>query len=370
MTGGSLAFAGNPEPFLIGTNTTGANASASRGIYSAVLNAADGTIADLKLAAEVPTPSFLAHHPTHDVIYAVVGAAEFNGESGGGIVAFSRDASTMEWKPLSNQAVGGQNPCHLALDPTGQIVITANYGDGTVSVFPVRADGSLGPRSQLIQHTGSGPNESRQKGPHPHGITFSPDSRLVFVPDLGIDQIKIYDVDASGARLTPAQPDAVDLPSGAGPRHFVFSPDGKHAYSINELDSTITVFAWDSAKAVLAALASVSTLPTDWTGKNSTAEIAVHPSGQFVVGSNRGHDSLAVFKRDTTTGMLSPLSVVACGGEKPRSFSFSPDGHWVVVANQSSNTLTTFAFDAATGALTPTGHSADVGMPVCVLFEE
>jgi len=370
MMSGSLAFAGNSEPFLVGTYTTGANASASRGIYSAVLNTSNGTISDLKVAAEVASPSFLAHHPTLDVIYAVVEAAEFNGEPGGGIVAFSRDPSTKEWTPLGDQAVGGKSPCHLALDPSGQVVITANYGDGSVSVFPVKADGSVGPRSQLIQHVKSGANASQQRAPHAHGITFSPDSRFVFVPDLGLDQIKIYQVDAAGARLTHCEPDAADLPPGAGPRHFVFSPDGNHAYSINELDSTITAFGWDSSKGALKALASVSTLPPEWTGKNSTAEIAVHPSGQFVVGSNRGHNSLAVFKRDPATGLLSPLSVVPCGGEKPRSFSFSRNGNWIVVANQTSNTLTTFAFDPTTGALTPSGHSVNVGMPVCVLFED
>lgn len=365
-----MAFAGNSEPFLVGTYTTGENEAASRGIYSAVLNTSNGTISDLKLAAEVASPSFLAHHPTLDVIYAVVEAAEFNGEPGGGIVAFARDAATTEWKPLSEQPVGGKSPCHLALDPTGQVVITANYGDGTVSVFPVKPDGSVGPRSQFIRHLNTGPNEMRRGGAHAHGITFSPDSRFVFVPDLGLDQIKIYQVDVAAARLTPAKPDAADLPPGAGPRHFACSPDGNHAYSINELDSTITAFALDSSIGALTALASVSTLPADWAGKNSTAEIAVHPSGQFVVASNRGHNSLAVFKRDGATGLLTPLTVVPCGGEKPRSFAFSRDGNWIVVANQASNTLTTFAFDPTTGALTPSGNSANVGMPVCVLFED
>ncbi|MFY8216977.1 MAG: lactonase family protein, partial [Chthoniobacterales bacterium] len=202
---GPMAFAGDSEPFLIGTYTSGAEASASRGIYSAVLNTSNGTITDLKLAAEVASPSFLAYHPTLDVIYAVVEAAEFNSEPGGGIVAFSRDAATMEWKPLSNQAVGGQSPCHLALDPTGQVVVTANYGDGTVSVFPVKADGSIGPRSQFIQHVKPGANASQQRAAHAHGITFSPDSQFVFVPDLGLDQIKIYQVDAAGARLTAVE---------------------------------------------------------------------------------------------------------------------------------------------------------------------
>lgn len=362
-------IAENSIPFFVGTYTKGNDPAASRGIYSASLNLDRGEVEHLTLIAEVMNPSFLAQHPTLDVVYAVVEASTFRGEPGGGIVALSQDPKSRNWTMISEESVGGKGPCHLAVDPAGRVVITANYNDGTVSVFPIEADGSLGPRSQLIQHDGSGPHPNRQKGPHAHGITFSPDGQFVCVPDLGMDQIMIYRLDKENARLSPADPAGVAMSPGAGPRHLAFAPDGMHAYSINELDNTITSFVWDATRGKLEPMEAVSTLPDGWVGKNSTAEIVVHPSGRFVLGSNRGHDSLAVFNRDSSTGRLSQLRVVPCGGTQPRSFAFSPDGRWVVVGNQATNSLTTFAFDPESGALTPTDFQTTVGAPVCILFE-
>jgi len=355
-------------PILIGTYTRDKGEPVSHGIYRVIFDQTSGKFLELTLAAEANSPSFLAIHPSGDFVYAVVEAKEFEGQPGGGVMAFSRDTTSGALRLLNQRPVGANGPCHLAVDATGKTLIVANYGGGSVSVFPISPDGSLGERSDFHQHSGSGFDEKRQKAPHAHGITISPDNRFVFVPDLGIDQLKIYHLDAGSARLQPAEPAFAPLKPGAGPRHFSFSPDGSHGYCVNELDNTVTSFAWNSEEAVLKLLESISTLPPDWDGKNTTAEIAVHPNGLFVVASNRGHDSLAVFRRDPSTGLLTAVSVTSCGGEQPRSFAFSPDGKWIVVAHQGSNSMVSFAFDPETGQLSPANEKLSVGMPVCVVF--
>ncbi len=370
LTANAFAASSTQVPILIGTYTRDQGEPASRGIYRAIFDQTSGKFSELTLAAEADNPSFLAIHPGGMFVYAVLESNEFDGHPGGGVMAFSWDRTSGALRLLNQQPVGANAPCHLAVDATGTTLIVANYGGGSVSVFPVSPDGSLGERSDFHQHSGSGPNADRQTAPHAHGITISPDNRFVMVTDLGIDQLKIYRLDASNARLLPAEPSFVPLRPGSGPRHFSYSPDGLHGYCVNELDNTVTPFAWDADEPTIKLLQPVSTLPPDWDGKNTTAEVAVHPGGQFVVASNRGHDSLAVFRRDSSTGLLTQLSITPCGGQQPRSFAFSPDGKWIVVANQGSDSLVSFAFDPQTGQVSPTKEKLTVGMPVCVVFDD
>jgi 6-phosphogluconolactonase len=351
----------------LGTSTTDTSMGA-KGIYQFTFNAETGAISSLSLAAKTDNPTFLAHHPSGKFLYAVNEVKAFQGQSGGGVSAFAVDVQSGALTLLNQQPVGGNSPCHLAIDATGRVLVTANYGDGSVSVFPILPDGKLGPRSDFHEHTGRGPNPDRQKGPHAHGITFSPDNRFVLVNDLGIDEILVYRLDVEKARLLPHQPASVRLAPGAGPRHFCFAPEGRHGYAINELDNTVTRFDWDAQKGVLTPRESVPTLPPDFKSYSTTAELVLHPNGDFLYASNRGHDSIAVYRRDRATGSLSLIEHVFTGGSEPRSFALSPDGHWLIAANQRAQTLQLFRVDDQTGALTPHGEPVAAPSPICLLF--
>ena len=248
------------------------------------------------------------------------------------------------------------------------MAVVANYGGGSVAAFPLQPDGSLGARSDLEQHAGKSVNAKRQEAPHAHGVTFSRDGLHLVVPDLGIDRVKVYAVDAAKASLTPRPAADLSLAPGSGPRHAAFSRDGRQLYVINELFSTITVADFDSHTGGLRATQTLSTLPTGYSGLSTTAEIVVHPSDWYVYGSNRGHDSIAVFRRNPKTGALAWVGVTPTGGKTPRNFAVTPDGAWLIAANQDSDTLTVFAIDQASGRLSATGHSLSLPRPVCVAF--
>jgi 6-phosphogluconolactonase len=234
-------------------------------------------------------------------------------------------------------------------------------------MFPVGPDGRLGASIGTHSGRGSGPNKARQQGPHAHQVVFDPTNRYLLEADLGIDQILVYRFEAASGRLTPNDPPSASLEPGAGPRHLAFHPNGRRVFVTNELASSITSFAWDGAKGTLRSLGTVSTLPQDFTGQNSTAEIAVHPNGRFLYGSNRGHDSIVVLSIPTD-GPLVPIDHVLTRGKTPRNFTIDPTGKWLIAANQGSGTLAVFSIDQKTGALSATGPLAEVGSPVCVLF--
>jgi 6-phosphogluconolactonase len=352
----------------LGTYTKESEPEAARGIYRLTLDGETGAITPPQLLIESVSPAFLALHPSGDFLYAVHETNKFLGQSGGGVSAYERHPVTGQLTLLNQQSVGAQGPCHLAVDATGRTLIVANYGSGSVSVFPISPTGSLAPRSDYHQHSGTGPQQDRQEGPHAHGITFSLDNRFVYVPDLGIDQVRIYRLDSERAQLIPQSPPFVATAAGAGPRHFSFSPNGRHGYAINELNNTITVFEANPQSGALLSRQVVTTLPVGYTEKSSTAEIAVHPSGAFVYCSNRGHNSIAVFRRDLNTGALTPLGQVPTGGREPRSFALSPDGRWLIAANQFVQTLQVFRVDPVTGILEPQGQPMPALTPVCVLF--
>ncbi len=350
----------------VGTYTRGE----SEGIYLLYLNPQTGELTGPELVATLPNPAFLARHPEQPWLYAVSEVGDFQGERTGGVYAFRIEPSTGRLKELNTQPSGGATACHLSLDRTGRYVLVANYSAGNASVFPVRADGRLGESSDLVQHAGSSVDPRRQRGPHAHWIQTDPSNRFAWIADLGLDRVMIYRFDAERGRLRPHDPPWVSLAPGAGPRHAVFHPSGEWAYVINELDSTITALEYSPQEGVARALQTVSTLPDDFAGDNTTAEIRIHPSGRFLYGSNRGHDSLAVLAIDAETGRLQPVAHVSTGGTIPRNFEIAPGGRFLLAANQGSDSLVVFRIDSMTGRLVPTGHRAAISMPVCVRMEE
>jgi 6-phosphogluconolactonase len=348
----------SPHHLYFGTYTR----DGSKGIYALTLDPATGALTAPEVAAEAKGPSFIALSPDHRFLYAV-------SESEQMAAAFAVAPGTGQLTSLQlPQPAGGVAPCHLAVDATGRTLVVANYHTGIVAALPIRADGTLGPPGSVIQHNGSSINPERQASPHVHSVTVSPDNRHVIVCDLGLDKIFTYRLDPAAAKLTPAEPPFVATAPGAGPRHFKFSPDGRHAFAIAEMGSTLTAYAYVSANGALTPLDTRSTLPADFKGTSSCAEVRVHPNGRFVYGSNRGHDSIAVFAFAAASGRLTPVEFTPTGGKSPRNFALSPDGAWLVAANQYSNSLTVFRVDADTGRLTRVAASAQISTPVCVLF--
>jgi 6-phosphogluconolactonase len=342
----------------------------SKGIYSGSFDTETGKLGELTLAAEMASPSFLAISADRRFLYAVseTEATTCLGKPSGSVNAYAITPKTGALALLNTEPSAGRHPCHISITPDGKAVLVANYSSGTVALLPVQADGRLSAPASVDQHTGKSINPSRQKAPYAHSITLASDGHFAFAADLGNDQVYTYRVDTSAATLTPASPASVAIEPGSGPRHLAFSPDGHHAYLINELSNTITTFAVDAQTGALKTLQTVPTLPADFSGKNTTAEVVVHPSGRFVYGSNRGHDSIAVFAVDATTGTLSFVEHVSTQGRTPRNFTLSPDGRWLIAANQDGDSLVVYSVDAATGRLTATGQKLTLGAPVCVRF--
>jgi 6-phosphogluconolactonase len=335
----------------------------SRGIY-AFRFSDSGKLNPIGLAAESINPSFLAEHPNHKFLYAV---NEGGGKSS--VSSFSIDAKSGKLTPLNEVSAGGNGPCHLAVDRTGKWLLVANYGDGTMGVIPVKPDGKLGEPASVEKHTGSSANQQRQRGPHAHMVVFSPDNKYLLLADLGLDKIFVYKFDATSGKLTANEPQAGTVEPGAGVRHFAFHPNGRVVYAINEMGNTVTAFHWDAAKGTLTSFQSVPTLPESFKGNNSTAEIVINRAGTRVYGSNRGHDSIALFSVDRDKLTLTPMDHTPTLGKTPRNFTLDPSGKFLIAANQDSSDITIFRVHPNTGQLTPVGQPVkDAPVPVCVLF--
>jgi len=246
--------------------------------------------------------------------------------------------------------------------------LVANYGSGSASVIPIKSDGSLAEPTGFAQHEGSSVNPQRQKGPHAHSINVSPDNRFAFVADLGLDKVMIYKLDVDKGTITANDPAFAKVKPGAGPRHFTFGIDGKFAYVINELDATITAFSYEPASGTLTEIQTITTLPDDFTGRPSCAEVRIHPSGRFLYGSNRGHDSIAVYRIDLARGMLTFVEHEKADIKTPRNFNIDPTGTFCLVANQGGNSVVVFKIDKKNGALEPTGNKITIAKPVCIRF--
>jgi 6-phosphogluconolactonase len=254
------------------------------------------------------------------------------------------------------------------VDATGKTLLVANYGGGSIAALPIHADGSLGEATSFIQHTGSSVNTNRQTAPHAHSIYPTPDNRFALNCDLGLDKVFAYRLDAKTAKLTEGKPPFATVAPGSGPRHLVFSGDGKFVYVINEMGGTITVFSYNARTAAMTQVQTISTLPKDFSGMNTDAEVVLHPSGKFLYASNRGHDSIALFSVDQKTGMLTFVEHQSVLGKKPRHFTVDPSGHWLIAENQDSDSVVVFAIDTDTGKLKPTGQTLSIGSPVCAVF--
>jgi 6-phosphogluconolactonase len=325
------------------------------------------TLVPLGVAAESANPSFLELDLKRRLLFAVNELDSFEGKPGGAVSAFSIDAATGKLTLINQRPSMGAGPCHLALDRDGRNLLVANYGGGSVAVLPVAPDGKLGEATSFIQHTGRSIHE-QQKGPHAHCVTLDPANRFALVCDLGLDKILVYKLDARQGKLTPADPPFAPLKPGSGPRHLVFRPDGKFAYVINELTSTVTAFGYDPDKGALKELQSLSTLPGYYDGPNTGAEIGVHPSGKFLYASNRGHNSVVLFEIDGPKGTLTFVEEQGTGGNKPRHFGIEPSAKHLAIANQASDSLLACRIDAGNGRLKPSGVFASVPSPVCVKF--
>ncbi|HUY35145.1 MAG TPA: lactonase family protein [Pirellulales bacterium] len=350
----------------IGTYTDGGK---SEGIYLLNLDHASGELTKVGATSGVDNPSFLAIHPSRKFLYAVCEVSEVDGKKGGGVSALAIDPESGGLTLLNRQSSMGSGPCYLVVDKTGKNALVANYGGGSCCVLPIGDDGKLDEASSFMRHKGTSVDKVRQEAPHAHSINLDPANRFAFCADLGLDQVLVYHFDAVKGLLTPNDPPFASVAPGSGPRHFAFHPSGKFAYVINEMKLTVTAFAYDPRKGVLKELQTISTVPAGIkTDGFSTAEVQVHPSGKFLYGSNRGHDSIAMFSIDQATGKLTSLGQQPTGGKTPRNFGIDPSGAYLLAENQDSGTIVVFHIDPKTGKLSPAGHQIEVPMPVCAKF--
>lgn len=348
---------------FVGTYTGGS----SRGIYAFRFDATAGTLAPIGLAAETPDPSFLVASADGRFVFAVNEIGTYEGTRAGSVTSFAVDASTGRLTAIGTQSTRGAAPCHLSLDRTGRFLAVANYSGGNFVVLPVGEDGRLGPVRTDLRNAGSGPNASRQDGPHAHMVQFDPSNRFLIGADLGIDRVLVYAFDETTGALPAEATWSVGVAPGGGPRHVAFHPTEPRLFVINELTSTVEALEWDAATGRLESQGQYPTLPDDYAATSHTAEIAVHPNGRFLYGSNRGHDSIAVFGI-SSDGQLALVEHVSTRGRTPRHFAIDPSGQWLIAANQESDSLAVFAIDDATGRLMPTGTPVETPTPVCVLF--
>ena len=343
----------------VGTYTSGK----SEGIYGYYMIPDAGGL-NRFTSLKTVNPSFLAIDRTKTFLYAVNEVGEYAGKPGGGVSAFRIDAEG-SLRLLNEQATLGADPCYVTIDRNRKNLLVANYTGGSVTVLPIRSDGTLGMATDVKQHEGSGPKE-QQKGPHAHCVILDRSERYALVADLGIDKVVIYRFDSSKGKLNKQS--EAQLQAGAGPRHLTFHPSGKFLYAINELDSTITSFNYNERNGTLEQIETVSTLPSDFSGVSYCADVHVSSSGRFLYGSNRGHNSIVVFEIDRRSGKLRLVEHVSTQGNWPRNFAIDPYGSILLVANQRSDNIVSFKIDRETGRLNPTGIVEQIPAPVCLKF--
>ncbi|MFB6296689.1 MAG: lactonase family protein [Halobacteriales archaeon] len=304
-----------------------------------------------------PNPSFLAIHPSEEYLYVV-------NEGDPGTVTAFEIADDGSLPRLNRVKSGGAGPCHLSVEATGAYVLVADYADGAVSMLPIAEDGSVEEPSHVVDHEGSSVNPERQDQPHVHSVTPGPDNEVAYVADLGTDELVVYDMDLAEGRLARFQ--TVTVHEGAGPRHVAIHPDGSMLYLLDELDGTVVVYQ-RTDRGELTEVTTVSTLPGGFEGENLTAEVLVHPTGEFLYASNRGHDSITVFELDDS-GRPHSKVLVASGGEWPRNFALAPDGELLFAENQHTGDVRAFGIDRETGDIDPTGETIELSQPSCMRF--
>jgi 6-phosphogluconolactonase len=339
----------------------------SKGIYLYEFDDETGSLKSVGLAATTEQPSFLAVHPSGQYLYS--GNETSSGPGKTGIIAsFAIDAKTGMLKELNTQPWREVGPCHVSVDSAGDHVFGANYGTGVIASYRVKPDGSLSTAVSEIQHTGSSVDKGRQQGPHAHCITPSPNNKYVLVADLGLDKILIYKLEEQTGKLTPNTPAFVATPPGGGPRHLAFHPNHRALFANNEMTSSLTVYSYDDIAGAAKIGQTISTLPPDFSGENSTSEVAAHPSGKFVYVANRGHNSIAVFAYDERTMKLKLVENQPTRGKIPRGFVLDPSGKFLIAGNQESQNISVFKIDEKTGKLTPVGEPVEAPTPVSFVF--
>ncbi len=327
----------------------------------------DAATGELKLngpAGQIDSPSWITADPSFKYLYAV---SELDGRPGG-VGAFAINRETGMLQKLNQLPSGGGAPCFITTDRTGKMVMAANYMTGGVSAYPVKEDGSLGDMTSLMSAVGHGPNTERQEGPHAHDVVLSPDNSIVYVPDLGLDEIRMFQLDPEKGTLGPHNPPFIKQSPGYGPRHLTFSPDGSFAYLMNELKSVVSVYRHDKTTGNLTKIQDVSSVPSDFQGTNGPAEILVDASGKHVYATNRGADTIAVFSVDHGKGTLHLIQTVPAQGHMPRGLVIAPGGKFILVGNQNTNNFALYSIDSSSGKLTATGTVIQQDSPVSFLF--
>jgi len=343
-----------------GTQTEGDGAG--KGIYAYRFDPSTGELSEIGLVAEMTYPAFLTVHPSQEYLYTVTA----DEEGRGAVQAFDIDRVTGKLTILNQVLSGGAGPVHLDIHSSGQMLAVANYRVGSTSSLPVKRDGSLGDAVSVLDHYGSSIDPRRQGGPHAHSVNFSPDGRFAVSADLGTDDLFVFRADPQKATLEFNDPAFAEVSPGSGPRHLTFHPSADYGYVINEMNNTLTVFCWDAEGGTIEIIQTLSTLPEGYSGTSYTAEVLVHPSGKYLYGSNRGHDSIVRFKIDPTDGKLTVEGWASTQGEFPRNFNFDPSGAFLFAENQNSGTVVVFRIDPQSGELTPTDQVLHVPRPVCL----
>jgi len=361
----TLVYVGTyTEPIRFGTGKV--LQGKGEGIYTFRMDPECGALEPAGITTGVANPSYLTFDTTGRFLYAVNELKSYRDRPTGTVSAFAVDPATGALAFLNRQPTHGTDPCHVVVDRQRKHVFVANFMSGSVCVLPVGDGGSLGDACDFVQHLGASIDPARQTGPHAHSVTLDKANRYAFVPDLGLDKLLIYTFDAKRGMLEPNGAPWIKMKPGAGPRHVALHPGGRFAYLINELNSTVAALACDRKTGALRELQVVPTLPEGFSGSSTGADIHVAASGRFVYASNRGHDSIAAYRIDPRTGLLTYVDHAATQGRTPRSFCLDPSGRFALVANQDSDCVVTFRIDARTGTLQTTGHSVAVPTPVCV----
>jgi 6-phosphogluconolactonase len=353
------------ELLYVGTYTDGGRRN---GIHLVRMDSRTGKLRQVGSVDAGANPSFLAIHPNGHVLYAVNEVEKYKGKTSGAVSAFAIAGDTGALTRLDEQSSEGSSPCFVSVDRTGRVVLVANYNGGSVALLPIQADGRLAPATQVVRHTGSGPNAERQSSPHAHCIVADPTNRFVLAADLGADRVFVYRLDLDGKSLRRMEGGDAVMRSGAGPRHIAFHPTLPLVFVANELDSTVATLRFDAERGVLSPLDIRSTVPAGWSGTNYPADIHVSSSGRTLYVSNRGHNSLAVFSVAESTGALALDQVISTEGDWPRNFSLDPSNRWLLVANQRSDSVVVYRRDQKSGRLTPTHQRIALPSPVCLRF--
>lgn len=339
------------------------------GIYRVRFDPAGPSLKVEGVTRGVRNSSYLALDDKRQFLYCVNEFKEYEGKASGAVSSFRIDQTTGELTYLNTRASHGTDPCHLKVDRTGKFVLIANFASGSVCVLPIAADGSLEEASDFVQHVGSSIEPRRQTGPHAHAVEIDASGRFVYVPDLGMDEVVVYELDTLAGKLLPANVPPIKMVPGAGPRQLVMHPRGKFAYLINELNSTMTAYAFDAQSGALSELQTLSTLPEGgFDGVTSCAEVQITPDGRFLYGSNRGHNSIVGYAIDPDSGLMKLIGHESTQGRIPRNFEVDPSGRYLIAANQDTDNLVMFDIDQTTGELRSNGATAEAGTPICVRF--